>query len=411
MASVAVIAEFNPFHNGHAYLLRRIREHFGADTPVAAIMSGYFVQRGDLAVADPYIRAEMALRAGFDLVLELPFPYSASSAEYFARAGVSIASRLACFDTLAFGTECGDLGMLKEIAACIDSPAFSVRLAMLRQTEEGKRCGYAGAARDVLKELLPPALHEAVLYPNNILAVEYLRAVSVLCAPLTPFAVRRVGDRHHESTPKDARVTSASAIRSLLHTQKGNEINRYIEAEALLPLRRAILENKAPLQLNSLSGAVLARLINLSGQHDPTSAAASDGLISRILSAAYESCDLDELLSRASARSFTDAHVRRALLSVCFGVTSSETEREPSYTRVLGLRDRGRELLRIAKRKGSVAILTKTADFRALPHDARVSAERSLSADAFAQLSFPSGGRAADAYRGTPCHIGEMPHE
>ena len=148
-----MISEFNPFHNGHAHLLTSIRRVLGEDTAVTAIMSGWYVQRGDVAVASPYTRAESALRAGFDLVLELPFPYSISSAEDFASAGVSLASRLGCFDTLAFGCECEDPTRLNRIADLRASDAFDAAVKRLRLTEVGRKLGFASLARDALREV------------------------------------------------------------------------------------------------------------------------------------------------------------------------------------------------------------------------------------------------------------------
>lgn len=401
MRSVAVIAEFNPFHNGHAYLLHRIREELGADTAVSAIMSGWFVQRGDIAVADPYVRAECALRAGFDLVLELPFPYSASSAEYFSGAGVSLADALGCFDTLAFGSECGAIEPLMRIADVADSPNYADAMRLARESEDGKRRGYADLSRAVMSSMLSNEDKPLINQPNNTLAIEYLRALRRLSSGLTPFSVKRIGSGYHEETPIDAKYVGATAIRPLLHSQKTEEIKRYISAEALNPLLDALSRGEAPALLSRLSDAILAFFIAPS---DPLSVG-TDEASRRLRAAAMDALDLDDLLRRISARSLTDSHVRRTLLHAYLGVTSSELREPPRYTRVLGFNDRGRNLLRVAKRKGSVAILTKTADYSALPPDAARQAERSLGADRIAALALPSRRPASDAYRGVPCHV------
>ncbi len=401
MRSVAVIAEFNPFHNGHAYLLQRIREELGADTIVGAIMSGWFVQRGDVAVADPYVRAECALRAGYDLVLELPFPYSASSAEYFARAGVSLADSLGCFDTLAFGAECGALAPLMRIAGAADSPDFAEAMRLARNSEDGKKRGYAELSRAVLVSLLSEEDAPLVGQPNNTLAVEYLRALRHISSTLVPLSIERIGAGYHEKSPTHEKYVGATAIRSLLRSSEYCKIDRYISAEASKPLLDAISRGEAPASLSLLSDAILAFFIAPS---DPASVG-EDEASRRLRAAALDALDLDDLLSRISARSMTDSHARRALLHAYLGVTSSELREPPRYTRVLGFTDRGRNLLRTAKRKGSVAILTKTADYSALPPDAARQAERSLGADRIAGLALPSRRPASDAYRGVPRHI------
>ena len=221
MRSVAVIAEFNPFHNGHAHLLSEIRRELGKDTAVTAIMSGWYVQRGDVAIASPYTRAEAALRAGFDLVLELPFPYSISSAEDFASAGVSLAHRLGCFDTLAFGCECENTEQLYQVADLRSSDAFRQEITRIRSEESGRKLGFAALARASLRKLSgDPTLD---LPPNATLAVEYLSAIHRQGVELTPLPILRVGDGYHATAPSHHSVTSASAIRPLLNLRNRSE--------------------------------------------------------------------------------------------------------------------------------------------------------------------------------------------
>ncbi len=400
MKSVAVIAEFNPFHNGHARLLRSIREKMGEDTAVTAIMSGWFVQRGDLAVASPYVRAECALRAGYDLVLELPFPYSCSSAEYFAGAGVSLADGLACFDAIAFGCECGELERLCRVADAKDSEAYAAAMEEARKTEEGRRIGYAALSREAISALLSEP-ERSPLMPNDTLAVEYLRAMRRISSRLQPIAIARVGQDYHDKTLHAGRYASASALRTLLQLKKYEELGTYIEAESLNPLLKAIHQGDAPASLDQLSDAILAFFIAPSVPFSKVTDEAS----MRLKTAALDALDLGDLIRRFTRKTDTEAHAHRTLLHAYFGVTSSELCAGVRYTRVLGFRDRGRELLRVAKRKGSVALLTKTADYVTLPPEAARQAERSLRADRIAGLSLPARRPAADAYRGVPCHI------
>ena len=408
MKSIAVIAEFNPFHNGHAHLLKMIRREFGSDATVTAIMSGWYVQRGDLAVANPYTRAEMALRAGYDLVLELPFPYSISSAKDFATAGVSLAEHLACFDILAFGSESCDLPMLTRLAEIRASKEFEQIIDhTFRATEEGRKMGFPHLAREALRQLSGD--QSLQLGPNDTLAIEYICALRDAGSSIRPYPIKRIGDSYESTSPEHPSITSAGAIRPLLQSDNVAKMDCYIGAESADPLLRDLDAQLAPAHLSHrLSDAVLAFFIALSEsdlsrfeRDDP----GEGELVRRIALAARDSLDLDDLLSRVSTKSLTDAYVRRVLLRTFLGVTSSETRSRPLYTRVLGFSDRGRTTLRIAKRNGSVSLLTKTADYSLLPAPAADQAARSLAADCFCFMAMPQSRPASDAYRGTPRHI------
>ena len=370
-------------------------------------MSGWYVQRGDVAIANPYTRAESALRAGFDLVLELPFPYSISSAADFADAGVSIADRLACFDTLAFGCETKELRSLLRLAELRASDAFDATIQKLRLTEQGRKLGYAALAREAMRELSGDPTLE--MPPNVTLAVEYLRAIQRQGAKLEPLSIPRVGDGFESLTPRHPTTTSAGAIRPLLQLENIEKIIPYIGAEALKPILRDLENGYAPVRLSRrLSDAVLAFFIALSEAPAPSLCVcdeAEEDLVRRLSVAARDSLDLDDLLRRVSARSYTDAYVRRVLLRTFLGVTSSELRTRPAYTRVLGFSERGRTILRIAKRNGSVSLLTKTADYASLPELAARQAQRALSADRFCFMAMPRPRPASDAYRGTPRQI------
>ena len=170
MKTVAIICEYNPFHSGHLCQMRCIREQFGENTRIVAIMSGNFTQRGDVAFLDKSARAKMALACGANLVLELPFPYSMGSAEIFCEAGVRIADALGCVDLLSFGSECGDLTVLVSAAKIASSDAFKARIDALEK--EHPALGYAALCEMALAEALGAEKTKALLSPNNILALE-----------------------------------------------------------------------------------------------------------------------------------------------------------------------------------------------------------------------------------------------
>ena len=405
MKTVAVTAEFNPFHNGHKYLLKAIRKHYGADTAVLAVISGCFVQRGDVAVADPYFRAKTALISGIDLVLELPFPFSVSGAETFSRASVELIASLGCVDAVAFGSECGDLAALQRAADLLSSPETAAKLRGLRDTEDGRRRGMPDLIREIVKESDPATFNDGV-GPNDLLAVGYLKALKTIAPKIEPFAVKRVGGKYDSDRPDDKEFVGATALRALLGEQKLELFNRYIPAETRLLWKSALDEHSIPASVYPrLSDAILAHLI----ASDPAALARvtglDGGLVTRLCDAAQDAVSLDDLIARTSCRSLSTSQIRRMILAAWLGFTSPGPDDHPLYTRVFGFSPRGKELLRTVKRTSSLPILTKTADRVALPDDARKQAEFSLSADRFFGLALPSPRPASDTFRISPCHI------
>lgn len=227
MKIAAVIAEYNPFHNGHAYQLRRIKEHYGYDF-VIVVMSGDFTQRGEPAIADKYTRTQMALLSGADLVIELPVYYACASAEYFATGAVSLLHGLGCVDALFFGSEMPDINKENNDSAP-SLPAMFMRAADILLSEpdiyrrtlslslkSGK--SYAAARMDALMAALPEAsdtFSTVLSLPNNTLGIEYCKAILRIKSPLKPFAIKRIGGGYHDVDTAD-QFASAEAIRALL---------------------------------------------------------------------------------------------------------------------------------------------------------------------------------------------------
>ena len=218
MRASGVICEFNPFHNGHAYLLSRMREQVGDEGCVICLMSGRFVQRGEPAMADPYLRAKMAIAGGADLVLELPFPWSAGSAEHFATAGVRVLSRLGV-DAITFGSESGNLALLEHAAKAVANPDFGEVYARLCRKGNGTTAAYAEALRQVA-EMDSAPLPEGFPSSNDLLGIAYLRALDLVAheGGHHPHAavVTRVGSGYREEMLTDGAYPSATAIRALL---------------------------------------------------------------------------------------------------------------------------------------------------------------------------------------------------
>jgi len=384
LKTVGVIAEYNPFHEGHAHHLREIRKAFGDDTRIVAVMSGNFTQRGDVAVADKYTRAEAAVRGGCDLVIELPFPWSGENAEIFARAGVHILHSLGVVDILSFGSECGDISRLGELASIVSDGDFRNDV---RQSDKHSAEGYPKLFFKKACETVGKSEAEALLTPNNLLGIEYIRALRKLNSGLRPHTVTRVGEAHGSTVL--APIASSTAIRASLAR---GEIE---DALARLPdavqgvYRKAYENGLFPVFSDALSLPYLSYFCLNSPSAEASIADAGGGLYHRLFAMAKKAATLEELIRLTQTKKYTAARIRRALRNTVLGVTSSDTAEYPSYTTVLAMNSRGQEILRDIRKKKSFAVLTKPADFPLLPEKAVKEAAAVNRADSLYTLAFP----------------------
>ena len=253
MNAIGIICEYNPFHLGHARMLEGLRRQY--DAPLVCAMSGNFVQRGDAAVAHKHARGEMAVRCGADLVLELPTPWAMASAERFAAGGVALLTSTGVVSHLAFGSECGDLTALQAAEAALSRPELMPRIRQLL----AQGMAYAPARQQAAEELgAPPRM---LSRPNDILAIEYLKALRRQKAPMEPLAVQRQGDGHDGAPSGD--TASASYLRTLLRSGRTDEALSYLPAPAAQVLRRELALGQAPADLSYCQRAILARLRQL----------------------------------------------------------------------------------------------------------------------------------------------------
>lgn len=375
MRIAAVISEFNPFHNGHRFFIDSVREKLGKDTCIIALMSGNYTQRGEISIADKFTRAAAAIHGGVDLVLEIPFPYSSSSAEFFARAGVSMANALSVVDTLAFGSECGDLEKLSETASRLSSDEF--QKAFADAVENSSDMGHARITECVFRRLYGND-NSLLSSPNDILAIEYLRALSSLNCQIAPLVIKRSGN-YHAKTLADG--ISASSVRDALLTSDPAAYTSMPEGSALC-IKSAFESNHAPAQLSRLGTAFLSYFRTVVPD-------AQDDLGHRLKRAAIRATNFDEFLSIAATKRYTHAHLRRAVLHRYFGITSADLHATPAFTQVLGLNDRGRLALRLAAKQKSLSVLTKPADAHKLPQEAARQAMLSQRADLIYPLAMP----------------------
>ena len=363
MKNIGIVCEFNPLHNGHERLLRYARE-LGAQR-VVCVMSGNATQRGELAVLDKYTRAKAAIAAGADLVLELPFPWSSASAEYFARAAVAVLSG-SC-DTLLFGSECGVIELICRAATLAATDDF--REEYRRRTKSGE--GAAGVYFDMLREAGAP------LGSNDLLGVEYVRAIGELCADMTPVTLKREGADYNDESIDGASYPSATAIRKMWQELGFEESAKHMPRAAYEIYENAYFEGEM-CDVYQLSRAILMYFRLRSPEDLQSYAECEGGIANRLCSLAHECSSLEELYEKLSTKRYTDAKLRRALL-FCL----SEVEREllcslPEYTTLLAADAKGRELLSAQRKSGGIKVVTKPADEPA--ESAQTKASRRLDA-------------------------------
>jgi predicted nucleotidyltransferase len=354
MKYVGIICEYNPFHAGHAHLLRQVRDA----KAVICLMSGNFTQRGEAAVVPPCVRAEMALAAGADLVLELPFPYSAASARFFASAGVDALQRLGV-DMLAFGSESADLPALSAAAERTLEDDFFKKVA-----DGSRNRGDAALFFDALGD---------ALLPNDILAVEYARAVHLRRDQMALLPILRLGSGYHESCVRGD-YPSATALRKKMKT--GADICDDLP-ESVRRIWQAGVQKWGVAQTERLGTAMLAALRCVEAKSALTGsenaiADCGGGLLERLIAAAAEAVDYQTLCEAAATKKYTNGRIRRALLYVLSGVTYADLEAPPAYLRLLGANERGRAFLAKTRKTRTVPVVTKQSDVTALgEHAAR----------------------------------------
>ncbi len=353
---IAVITEYNPFHFGHEFQLKELRRAF-PDACITAIMGGIFSQRGEPYIASPYTRAAAAARCGADLVVELPFPFSCAPARIFARAGVEIATKIGA-DMLAFGSECGDIDELSVTLSRLESD--EMQEALENEAEEiGKTRAYSNAYKKLYGA-------DAPAKPNDILAIEYLRAIKNGRYKIKPYTIKRVGD----FKSGEGGFASATSIRRDFEKDGVGALRGKVPSIA----EKIYREELFGADIEKLSSAVLLKLC----EDDKDIAFSGGGLLNHIKNAAQNASCISELRGNASTKRYTDAEISRAVLFSLFSVSKSDLEREVCYTRLFAANTRGREVLNQVRH---IEIITKPSALHNLSDEAREQFERTFIAE------------------------------
>ena len=322
--AVAVICEFNPFHNGHRYLLGEAKRITGGE--VIAVMSGSFTQRGEAAVCSKFDRAKIALENGADLVIELPTVYAVANAERFAKGGVETAKLFSCVEYLAFGCEDDDLELLTRAAFARDDKRVKEIIAERMDGGDYYPRAYERAVRQVFGD----DIADIIAKPNNILAAEYIRALNG--SVIKPLPIKRKGAQH-DSDITDGKYASASYIRKLLRSGK--------DTGKLLP--------EVPLDITypeKLDTALLYRLRNMTAEELRPLPDVSEGLENRIITAARSCSTVEELINEVKTKRYTRARICRILTCALIGVTRELQNKEARHARVLGFTPEGEKMLK-----------------------------------------------------------------
>lgn len=364
MSIVGIVAEYNPFHNGHLYNLNKAKEITGSDMSVC-IMSSNFTQRGIPAIVDKWARTEMALASGIDLVIELPTAFSSQSAQYFSRAAVKLLDALGVIDYICFGSECGDIQPLMETAQILSQEPEEYKSLLKTQLEKG--VSFPAARASALSEYTKSTnLNEIITEPNNILGIEYLIALNELKSSLVPVTLQRI-EAHYNSTNIEGNIASATAIRHHIENLLDEEnIKNTIPSYNYNILQACFKEGRGPVTLSSFEKEIFYKLITLQPEGLTSIFEINEGLQNKIYKAYFEVSTLEEIIDKVKSKRYTYTRIQRIIVNVLIGMTkdffASYKRSGPAYIRILGFNKNGRAILSKARKKSSLPIISNFSD-------------------------------------------------
>ncbi|MDR0918375.1 MAG: nucleotidyltransferase family protein [Oscillospiraceae bacterium] len=356
-----IVCEYNPFHNGHLYHINQTREN-GA-THIVAVMSGNFVQRGDVAIIDKFERAQTAVKSGVDLVIEIPVAYSVSTAEVYARGALYLLNALGCVDEVSFGSECGSLELLVEAVKASVTCAKKPELREL--IEDGM--SYPVALRILVERNYGTEM--AILFDgsNNVLAIEYIKALAFLSSDITPFTIQRKGAIHDNMSKPAGNIASASFIRQSISSQ--SDFSDFLPEETLQSLLNAT-RNSSMANIDNLEKIILYKLRNTTIESLRDVPDIGQGLENRIYDA-RTATSLKELFFTIKTKRYSMARIRRILLNTLLGIRKSDLINPPPFGRILAVNQRGCDILSVAKTKASIPFATSLAKLGEINDTAR----------------------------------------
>lgn len=403
MKTVGLITEYNPFHNGHAYHIEKAKMLTGADR-VIVVMSGDFVQRGAPAVMPKHLRTESALLSGASLIIELPVCFATGSAEYFAQGSISLLNRLGCIDSICFGSECGNLHLLKEIAQILADEPIEYQAALKQALKEGASFP---AARQEALNIYSDKYSEILASPNNILGIEYLKALAKIHSKMEPFTIKRIGAGYHDMDI-DGQFSSATAIRSdiyqLADVNSSSESLPLTHIQTQVPsscheLMKKNYQTRYPVKADDFSLLLKAKLLSETAGSLSHYLDMSPELANRILRLRNDYLSFEQFCDLLKTKELTRSRISRSFIHVLLGITNdwlTAMKAPAPYARILGFRRDHADLLGILKRTSDIPLITSPA--RAVLAD---TAYQMLELDVYASDLYESV--ITDLY-GTPFH-------
>lgn len=365
---LGIIAEYNPFHNGHLHHIIESKKITNSDYTIA-IMSGNFTQRGEVAIIDKWSRAQMAIDNGVDLVIELPSVYAISSAENFALGAVKILNSLGIVDFISFGSECNDISVLDDIANVLADEPSEYKTLLSHELSKGE--SFPKAREKALMMYLNDIRRFAnvVSSPNNILGIEYLKALKRQKSTIQPVTIKRKGSNYNDNTiPENSNFTSASSIRNLCQSPIDvSLLHQFMPESSCNILIDKIQNGNIVNNLSHFDKLVIYTLRKMSTDEIANLPDVSEGLEFSLKSAANDCNTVSELLSIVKSKRYTQTRLQRILLYAILGITKKDIQISRSivpYIRILGFNDNGKLLIsEISKYNKKLEIVTSVKKF------------------------------------------------
>ena len=359
MKTSGIIAEYNPFHLGHKYQLDTLKNEL--DTYVIAIMSGDFVQRGECAVLDKYKRAEIAVKNGVDLVIELPFYYSLQSAENFAKGGISILNKLNIIDYICFGFECEKKEYIIEIAKFQLRYKNEIEELLNDEMKLGKSyaVAYKNACMKINKKYKALEIEDDFFISNNILSIEYVKNLILSKSQITPFPIKRKGKNYNDENYNTEEQLSASAIRKAIYDNNFEKIKNFIDKNTFNELKNSVKNNILPNEKIILEILKYNILIN---QINPENIVNyENGILNLIKKNIYSVNSIEELTEKIQSKRYKKVRIKRFIYNYLLNINNKIKEiysKDIEYITVLGFNKKGQELLKEIKNKTNLEIVT-----------------------------------------------------
>lgn len=360
---LGIIAEYNPFHNGHLYHLLKSKEKANADY-VIAVIGGNFTQRGEPSFLDKWSKTEMALKNGVDLVIELPTLYSTSSAENFADGAIKILNSLNIVDCVSFGTETDNLARLNSIATILHEEPKDFKT--LLESELKKGISFPKARENALNKYLNSNESKILSSPNNILAIEYLKALKKYKSHIRPIAIKRK-DSGHLTLDYTGSITSATAIRNMLKTNNTKNIKNVLTPVSYTILKDELKSGHYVSDISLFEKIIIYKLRTMPLSEISNIPDVSEGLENSIKKAANSCNSIDEIINIVRSKRYTETRIKRILLYVLLNITKKDialSKRTKPYIRVLGFNENGKKIVsQISKNNPTLSIVTSVKKF------------------------------------------------